>query len=146
MCWMCCVFFFKQKTADEMRISDWSSDVCSSDLTPPMALAGADKTAMPEDDSSTLHAPEIPDKRRSWLDRISSMLSGEPSTRDDLVALLRAVQAHGLLAAVTLKMMEGALTVSDISVGAVMVPLPQLMMLAAVEHLLNPPTPTLTTG
>src|SRR3546814_5265064 len=32
----CCigfVFFFKQKTAYEMRISDWSSDVCSSDLT-----------------------------------------------------------------------------------------------------------------
>src|SRR3546814_19094722 len=27
-------FFFKQKTAYEMRISDWSSDVCSSDLTP----------------------------------------------------------------------------------------------------------------
>src|SRR3546814_2094648 len=26
------LFFFKQKTADEMRISDWSSDVCSSDL------------------------------------------------------------------------------------------------------------------
>src|SRR3546814_564097 len=32
---MCCTlffFFFKQKTAYEMRISDWSSDVCSSDL------------------------------------------------------------------------------------------------------------------
>src|SRR3546814_10637373 len=28
-----CFFFFKQKTAYEMRISDWSSDVCSSDLT-----------------------------------------------------------------------------------------------------------------
>src|SRR3546814_10142806 len=28
-------FFFKQKTAYEMRISDWSSDVCSSDLTAP---------------------------------------------------------------------------------------------------------------
>src|SRR3546814_10633800 len=28
-CWF---FFFKQKTAYEMRISDWSSDVCSSDL------------------------------------------------------------------------------------------------------------------
>src|SRR3546814_12282367 len=27
------VFFFKQKTAYEVRISDWSSDVCSSDLT-----------------------------------------------------------------------------------------------------------------
>src|SRR3546814_6194748 len=32
-------FFFKQKTAYEMRISDWSSDVCSSDL--PTALARA---------------------------------------------------------------------------------------------------------
>src|SRR3546814_3105299 len=30
-----CFFFFKQKTAYEMRISDWSSDVCSSDLPNP---------------------------------------------------------------------------------------------------------------
>src|SRR3546814_8494280 len=30
--WFFVVFFFKQKTAYEMRISDWSSDVCSSDL------------------------------------------------------------------------------------------------------------------
>src|SRR3546814_1506399 len=30
--WLCFFFFFKQKTAYEMRISDWSSDVCSSDL------------------------------------------------------------------------------------------------------------------
>src|SRR3546814_1234510 len=30
-----CVFFFKQKTAYEVRISDWSSDVCSSDLYSP---------------------------------------------------------------------------------------------------------------
>src|SRR3546814_6744320 len=34
------VFFFKQKTAYEMRISDWSSDVCSSDLGRPAAQAG----------------------------------------------------------------------------------------------------------
>src|SRR3546814_16040003 len=48
MCWyyMFFFFFFKQKTAYEMRISDWSSDVCSSDLnsstnleTAPMSLA-----------------------------------------------------------------------------------------------------------
>src|SRR3546814_6203851 len=31
------MFFFKQKTAYEMRISDWSSDVCSSDLVGPCA-------------------------------------------------------------------------------------------------------------
>src|SRR3546814_10685581 len=30
--WLFLFFFFKQKTAYEMRISDWSSDVCSSDL------------------------------------------------------------------------------------------------------------------
>src|SRR3546814_5332113 len=32
------IFFFKQKTAYEMRISDWSSDVCSSDLVCPIAF------------------------------------------------------------------------------------------------------------
>src|SRR3546814_7794581 len=32
MLYVLCFFFFKQKTAYEMRISDWSSDVCSSDL------------------------------------------------------------------------------------------------------------------
>src|SRR3546814_8967551 len=32
MCVLLFFFFFKQKTAYEMRISDWSSDVCSSDL------------------------------------------------------------------------------------------------------------------
>src|SRR3546814_11597826 len=31
-------FFFKQKTAYEMRISDWSSDVCSSDLRPLVSI------------------------------------------------------------------------------------------------------------
>src|SRR3546814_9809644 len=40
MCLLCLFFFFfKQKTAYEMRISDWSSDVCSSDL---LLNAGAD--------------------------------------------------------------------------------------------------------
>src|SRR3546814_17874468 len=33
--------FFKQKTAYEMRISDWSSDVCSSDLFREFGLAGS---------------------------------------------------------------------------------------------------------
>src|SRR3546814_9531082 len=41
MCFLVCFFFFKQKTAYEMRISDWSSDVCSSDLTVVDELATA---------------------------------------------------------------------------------------------------------
>src|SRR3546814_1178199 len=36
---LCVVFFFKQKTAYEMRISDWSSDVCSSDLSRVITIA-----------------------------------------------------------------------------------------------------------
>src|SRR3546814_10310771 len=42
---VCCIsffFFFKQKTAYEMRISDWSSDVCASDLK---AIVGANAFA-----------------------------------------------------------------------------------------------------
>src|SRR3546814_4829601 len=38
------MFFFKQKTAYEMRISDWSSDVCSSDLIGRLSLAGVNWT------------------------------------------------------------------------------------------------------
>src|SRR3546814_10998113 len=37
-------FFFKQKTAYEMRISDWSSDVCSSDLGNPLGNCGRGRT------------------------------------------------------------------------------------------------------
>src|SRR3546814_18950215 len=39
-------FFFKQKTAYEMRISDWSSDVCSSDLQPKLDNALKDSQAL----------------------------------------------------------------------------------------------------
>src|SRR3546814_14874293 len=48
---LCLFFFFKQKTAYEMRISDWSSDVCSSDLAAHRVagepLRAARKTAFP---------------------------------------------------------------------------------------------------
>src|SRR3546814_8443826 len=39
---LCSFFFFKQKTAYEMRISDWSSDVCSSDLIAERGIARAE--------------------------------------------------------------------------------------------------------
>src|SRR3546814_8580153 len=43
-------FFFKQKTAYEMRISDWSSDVCSSDLADATLLAAAGLHRLGQDD------------------------------------------------------------------------------------------------
>src|SRR3546814_7620836 len=48
-----CCFCFKQKTAYEMRISDWSSDVCSSDL--PERAGQPDRWFRPE-----LHHPHRP--------------------------------------------------------------------------------------
>src|SRR5262245_56634248 len=96
---------------------------------------------MSEDDSSSFHAPELHEKRtherrpperpRSWLERISSALSGEPTTREDLVELLRDAQADGLIAAHTLRMMEGAIAVSDLTVGDVMIPRSQMVSLPA---------------
>src|SRR3546814_5287970 len=53
------VFFFKQKTAYEMRISDWSSDVCSSDL---------DRLGHSEGDGRTGRRPEDGDADRLDLD------------------------------------------------------------------------------
>src|SRR3546814_3197433 len=46
LCCLFCIFFFffKQKTAYEMRISDWSSDVCSSDLTNTERLIDSTRT------------------------------------------------------------------------------------------------------
>src|SRR3546814_3216882 len=44
MCVILVFFFFKQKTAYEMRISDWSSDVCSSDL--PRPVGGGQRMAV----------------------------------------------------------------------------------------------------
>ncbi|MBP6796940.1 MAG: CBS domain-containing protein [Luteimonas sp.] len=91
---------------------------------------------MSEDDSSP-HASEPPEKRRTWLERISSAISGEPSTRDDLVELLRDTHADGLIAADTLRMMEGALAVSDMTVGDVMVPRAQMVALPAEAKFLD---------
>jgi magnesium and cobalt transporter len=92
---------------------------------------------MSDDDPDLSSEPEIPEKRRSWLDRICSMLSGEPSTREDLVELLRDAQADGLIAADTLRMMEGAIAVSDLTVGDVMIPRAQMIALSADERFLT---------
>ena len=90
---------------------------------------------MSEDDSSS--ATEIPEKRRTWLERLSSAISGEPSTRDDLVELLRDTHSDGLIEADTLRMMEGALAVSDMTVGDVMVSRSQMVALPADAKFLD---------
>ena len=82
---------------------------------------------MSEDDSSGSHTEH--EKKRSWLERLSSAFSGEPHTRDDLLAVLQTAQTDGLIAADTLKMMEGAINVADLTVGDVMIPRSQMVSL-----------------
>src|SRR3546814_9046337 len=60
-------FFFKQKTAYEMRISDWSSDVCSSDLSPtrpPTPRRSADRPPDPRS-RHTSESCSVPENCRS---------------------------------------------------------------------------------
>src|SRR3546814_6118407 len=54
-------FFFKQKTAYEMRISDWSSDVCSSDLSPldRVRAGNAHRVVAPGQVFSRIHVDDI---------------------------------------------------------------------------------------
>src|SRR3546814_4949371 len=57
MCIVVYVFVFKQKTAYEMRISDWSSDVCSSDLDEDLVGAGGRVSELAGDPSCLLGIP-----------------------------------------------------------------------------------------
>src|SRR3546814_2946263 len=52
-------FFFKQKTAYEMRISDWSSDVCSSDLRIEPRVAHADQRNVEADEPGLEHLQHL---------------------------------------------------------------------------------------
>src|SRR3546814_2258260 len=68
-------FFFNQKTAYEMRISDWSSDVCSSDLVTLRPIDRADRAALLEafaDGLENSFATIVPGEATidGWFDQI----------------------------------------------------------------------------
>ncbi len=77
---------------------------------------------MPEEPSSSSGSPS-----KSWLERLGQALSNEPRSREELLDELRTAQANGLLSADTLAMMEGAIKVTQQSVGDVMVPRAQMV-------------------
>src|SRR3546814_7674856 len=102
------VFFFKQKTAYEMRISDWSSDVCSSDLQLPDAWSTG-SSIMPQ--KSNPDAAELVRGRAGLLlgafQRLAVIVKGLPLTyskdmQDDKETVFGAFDALALsLAAMT---------------------------------------------
>src|SRR3546814_8580157 len=71
-------FFFKQKTAYEMRISDWSSDVCSSDLDPGQQLL-YHVTGLP--------LPQCPCFAQIWLVAFTEL---EPGDRYGAILAIRS--------------------------------------------------------
>jgi magnesium and cobalt transporter len=78
-----------------------------------------------------------PHERRSWLERLSHAFSGEPQSREDLIEILRDAQANGLLGPDTLKMLEGALGVSERQVGDIMVPRMQMVSLSVEDAFMD---------
>ncbi|SIP93949.1 HlyC/CorC family transporter [Solilutibacter tolerans] len=70
---------------------------------------------------------------RSWLKRLGAAFSGEPTTRGDVLEFLRDAEAEGLLDADTTRMMEGAIAVSELTVGDVMIPRAQMTMIQIDE-------------
>ncbi len=72
---------------------------------------------------------------RSWLERLSHALSGEPRNIEELLEELRTAQANGLLSNDTLSMVEGAIEVSDLQVSDVMIPRGHMVSLALAAPL-----------
>src|SRR3546814_2637374 len=72
---MLCFFFFKQKTAYEMRISDWSSDVCSSDLLPADGFVVVGRTAV---DQAPVTGESVPVDKEPVPDR--ALAAAKPDT------------------------------------------------------------------
>src|SRR3546814_8882491 len=69
---MCLIFVFKRKTAYEMRISDWSSDVCSSDLQPRREIGPLHMETRPVGEIAEQRAQEQ-GKRKGEKDRVKRM-------------------------------------------------------------------------
>jgi magnesium and cobalt transporter len=70
---------------------------------------------------------EEPSKPRpNWLERLSGFLMREPEDREELVDLLHSAFEHNLLDADALGMIEGVLSVSELTVGDVMIPRSQM--------------------
>lgn len=65
---------------------------------------------------------------RTWLDRISQVLSSEPQDREELIQLLRDAEKRNLIDVEALAMIEGALQVGELQVRDIMIPRAQMVV------------------
>ncbi len=73
--------------------------------------------------------------QRSWFERLTHALSGEVSSREELIEELRLAQSNGLLSHDTLSMIEGAIKVTELTAGSIMVPRSEMVSIAADSSL-----------
>ncbi len=67
---------------------------------------------------------------RSWMDRLSQVLLGEPKDREQLIHLLRDAQERGLFDVDAQAMIEGVLQVADMQVRDIMIPRSQMVVVS----------------
>lgn len=82
-------------------------------------------------DETSERKPSSEKNSRSWLERLSDLLSREPQDREQLLALLRDAEQRHLLDPYALAMIEGVLQVSEMQVRDIMVPRAQMVV---VQH------------
>ncbi len=68
-------------------------------------------------------------EERSWLDRLTHFISGEPQTKSDLEGVLSLAEEHEIIDQDARKIMEGALMVSDMQVRDIMIPRAQMVVI-----------------
>lgn len=74
------------------------------------------------------HPPSRNSPQKSWVDKISHLLTGEPQDLDDLLEVLREAREKRLLDTDALSMIEGALQVSEMRVRDIMIPRIQMVV------------------
>ena len=70
---------------------------------------------------------------RSWLEKLSDALSGEPGSREELLDILRSSEQRSLLDRDALSIIEGAITVSDKQVREIMIPRAQVVIVRMTQ-------------
>ena len=75
--------------------------------------------------------PEV--EERSWLDRLTHFISGEPQTKSDLEDVLSLAEEHEIIDQDARKIMEGALLVTNMQVRDIMIPRAQMIVIDSDE-------------
>ena len=78
---------------------------------------------------------KLESEERSWLDRLTHFISGEPQNKSDLEGVLSLAEEHEIIDGDARKIMEGALLVTDMQVRDIMIPRAQMIVIDSDQPL-----------